>query len=134
MAGITYRQLDYWARKGWITPSRLDTISPGRKVRGYTRLDVARLAALRHLARSGHDVALYGTTVGMLELLPDVLVVAGQPENGLQLVHVDELLDIVGKEATWTVFDPTPYLTSDGVGDVVNSVDENLTRINRRTA
>jgi hypothetical protein len=91
-------------------------ITPGRKVRGYSRLDVARLAALRHPARSGHDVALYGPAVGSLDLVPGVLVVAGRPEDGLQLVDGDELLDVVSEEGTWTVFDPTPYLTGDDVG------------------
>ena len=68
-AGITYRQLDYWERQGWVAATHVDEATPGgRRVRRYTTLDVARLATLRHLARSGFDIAVHGPTVGALEI------------------------------------------------------------------
>jgi hypothetical protein len=108
-AGITYRQLDYWSRQGWITASSTDAETYGRPVRLYDRFAVARLAALRHLARSGHDVAALGPVVGQLELSAGTLVVVDDA-GGVRLVGDDELLDTVTSEGRWAVFDPTPFL------------------------
>lgn len=133
-AGISYRQLDHWARRGWVVPSEVDEVSAGRKVRQYTRLDVARLAALRHLARSGHDIAALGPTVGQLDLEADVLLVARVGDVQLFLVDVDDLVGVVTDEGAWTVFDPTPFLVDTGVADVDNAEVTVATLTVRRTA
>ncbi len=77
LAGITYRQLDYWARQGWLQP----TVVRGRGRAGrreYTAADVVRLAALAHLGRNKADVGTLGPALGGLELPDDedFLVVA----------------------------------------------------------
>jgi hypothetical protein len=110
-AGITYRQLDYWERQGWVRPAHIEDISPGRRVRRYSPLDVARLAALRHLARSGFDVAVHGPIVGQLPLVPGVAVVAGGDPEQLRLVDIDNVVAVVSVEGRWTVFDPTEHLS-----------------------
>lgn len=46
LAGVTYRQLAYWARRGWVTPSATTTGADRR--RRYRRTEVVRLAALGH--------------------------------------------------------------------------------------
>ena len=111
-AGITYRQLDYWERQGWVAATRVDEATPGgRRVRRYTTLDVARLATLRHLARSGFDIGVHGPTVGALELEPGVVVVAGGDPETVGLVAAEHLADAVTIEGRWSVFDPTDLLT-----------------------
>jgi hypothetical protein len=130
-AGISYRQLDHWARRGWVVPSEVDEVSAGRKVRQYTRLDVARLAALRHFARSGHDIAALGSTVGQVDLEIDVLLVARAGDEQLLLIDVDDLAEVVTGEGAWTVFDPTPFLVDADVDKVETTV---ATLTNRRTA
>ena len=111
-AGITYRQLDYWERQGWVAATHVDEATPGgRRVRRYTTLDVARLATLRHLARSGFDIAVHGPTVGALDLEPGVVVVAGGDPETVRLVAVEHLAAAVTVEGRWSVFDPTELLT-----------------------
>lgn len=48
LAGITYRQLDYWARTGLVEPSVRPAHGSGTQ-RLYSRLDVVRLAVVRRL-------------------------------------------------------------------------------------
>jgi hypothetical protein len=110
-AGISYRQLDHWERQGWVRASQIEEVSPRRRVRRYGLLDVARLAALRHLAACRFDLAVHGATVGQLELRPGVVVVAGGDPETIQLVALADLAGAVGVEGRWSVFDPTDLLT-----------------------
>ena len=110
LAGITYRQLDYWARRGWIAPSiEAGTGRPGRRL--YSSLDVVRLAALGHLGRSGADVGQLGPQVAALELPAggdvDYLAVLG-PELSLEVVPADELRARLAVPGSRVVFDPAP--------------------------
>ena len=109
LAGITYRQLDYWARRGWVAPSiEAGTGRPGRRL--YSPDDVLRLAALGHLGRSGADVGQLGPQVAGLELPAgdvDYLVVLG-PEHGLEVVTAGELRARLGAPGSYVVFDPAP--------------------------
>ena len=109
LAGITYRQLDYWARRGWVAPSvEAGTGRPGRRL--YSPDDVLRLAALGHLGRSGADVGQLGPQVAGLELPAgdvDYLVVLGS-ELSLEIVAASELRARLGAPGTYTVFDPAP--------------------------
>ena len=76
LAGVTYRQLDYWTRKGWIVPADLNRVSPGRVVRRYGPAEIVQCALLAHLGGSGLDVTPFGPQVGGLgELGQDDLVV-----------------------------------------------------------
>src|SRR4051812_29488125 len=56
LARITYRQLDHWARQGWVRPS-LDPGTGRSGRRRYTTEDVVRLDLLRHLAQSRVNAA-----------------------------------------------------------------------------
>jgi hypothetical protein len=115
-AGITYRQLDYWERQGWVRATHVDeSTRGGRRVRRYTALDVARLATLRHLARSGFDVAVHGPTVGTLALAPGVVVVAGGDPETISVIDAEQLADAVTVEGRWSVFDPTELLAPPAV-------------------
>ena len=52
LAGITYRQLDYWARTGGLTPSIRGADGPGT-ARLYSSDDVKRARAAGQLAHLG---------------------------------------------------------------------------------
>jgi hypothetical protein len=109
LAGITYRQLDYWARRGWVVPSvEAGTGRPGRRL--YSPDDVLRLAALGHLGRSGADVGQLGPQVAGLELPAgdvDYLVVLGS-DLSLEIVPAGELRPRLGTPGSYVVFDPAP--------------------------
>src|SRR5437764_8928732 len=67
LANITYRQLDHWARQGWVTPS-IDSGQGRAGRRQYAPRDVLHLDLLRHLAMSrvrADAVAPLVTTVGL---------------------------------------------------------------------
>ncbi len=52
LVGITYRQLDYWARTGLLTPSLADASGSGSR-RRYTYHDVLELKVIKRLLDSG---------------------------------------------------------------------------------
>jgi len=109
LAGITYRQLDYWARRGWVAPSiEAGTGRPGRRL--YSADDVLHLAALGHLGRSGVDVGQLGPKVAAVELPAgdvDYLVVLG-PDLHLEVVVASEFRARVTAPGSYVVFDPVP--------------------------
>ena len=113
-AGITYRQLDYWGRKGWVVPAHVERVSAGRRVRRYDDGDVLRLAALAHLGRSGLDVAAFGPQVGTLQLTDgDSMVVVG-PGTELEVIAAAELRAHLRASGPgrYVVFDPAPLRRS----------------------
>src|SRR4051794_8674809 len=69
LAGITYRQLDHWARQGWVRPS-LDPGTGRSGRRQYSSDDVVRLDLLRHLAQSRVNAAVAGPQVAAFRV-PD---------------------------------------------------------------
>lgn len=111
LANITYRQLDYWARQGWVTPSvEAGTGRPGRRI--YAPEDVVKLAALGHFGRSGADVGQLGPAICGLDLTEDagdyLLVCSGGPE--VEVVAAAELRARVSSPGPVFVFDPQPLL------------------------
>jgi DNA-binding transcriptional MerR regulator len=52
LAGITYRQLDYWARTDLIRPSVVDAKGSGSR-RRYSQMDLVVLRILRRLLDAG---------------------------------------------------------------------------------
>lgn len=52
LVGITYRQLDYWARTGLLTPSLVDAAGSGSR-RRYSYHDVLELKVIKQLLDSG---------------------------------------------------------------------------------
>lgn len=114
LAGISYRQLDYWARRQWVVPSRVDCQGVQRRV--YTRADIVRLAALGHLGRSHIDVATYGEATGRLRVsdtMGDLVVWAIHDETVL-LASPKDLRRVASKPGRYVIFDPAPLLRSLG--------------------
>jgi hypothetical protein len=131
-ARITYRQLDHWARQGWVLPS----VDPGRgrsSRRLYTAGDVVRLDLLRHLAVSKVNLAIAGPEVARLEVPDqDVRVLWGpvgqkEADAGLCVDVPDTVLDHLESGGAWVVYNPAevrtriarlmgqPAVTSEGV-------------------
>ncbi len=52
LAGITYRQLDYWARTGLVRPSVADAHGSGSQ-RSYSYRDILELKVIKHLLSGG---------------------------------------------------------------------------------
>ncbi|MGH9152123.1 MAG: MerR family transcriptional regulator, partial [Acidimicrobiales bacterium] len=110
LAGISYRQLDYWARRRWVVPSRLSAGGVHRRV--YTAADVVRLAALGHLGRSRVDVATYGEATGRLRIPagPAFLVVWGTHDESVVLTGAKDLRRVACTPGRYVIFDPAPVL------------------------
>ena len=102
-AGITYRQLDHWARQGWVTPS----IQPGSGRGGrrqYSATDVLRLAALRHFAKSGWQVSDLGERVSAVDLEGAAWLVAGTASAVEACIDDGTLHDAITREGRFSVF------------------------------
>jgi hypothetical protein len=139
LAGISYRQLDHWARQGWVTPS-VDAGEGRSGRRLYSPDDVVRLDLLRHLAISRVNPAVAGPLVARCEVpAGDVRMVWGpvgakDPEQvGLQVVASDDALGAIGRPGAWVVYDPTP-LRSRLAGTVATAEAKLRARRERRTA
>jgi DNA-binding transcriptional MerR regulator len=110
LAGITYRQLDHWARQGWVLPS----LDPGKGRSGrrlYSRSDVVRLDLMRHLAISKVNTAQAGPLVSELKLREaDVLVLWGPVGGKADLVVVARAAAVssLASGGAWVVYDPNP--------------------------
>jgi len=110
LAGITYRQLDYWARRGWMVPSHI-TKDPDRR-RSYALSEVILLGALGHVGRSGLDVAHYATVTGQLDV-PEragFLIVWETDSKRASVTRAKDLCQLGQVPGQYVVFDPTPVL------------------------
>ena len=87
LAGVSYRQLDYWTRKGWIAPAEVDRVSPGRVIRRYGPAQILQCAFVAHLGGSGLDVTPYGPQVGQLAELGLGELVVVDAEGNLEVAY-----------------------------------------------
>ena len=114
LAGISYRQLDHWARLGWVMPS-IDSGEGRSGRRLYSADDVVRLDLLRHLAVSRVNPAAAGPLVARCAVpTGDVRMVWGpvgakDPEQvGLRVVDAGEALAAVEANGAWVLYNPAP--------------------------
>lgn len=110
LAGITYRQVDYWARRRWVVPSGVARAAGHR--RAYSVTDLVRLGALGHLRRARVDVAAYGRATGQLRLPTQFrfLFVWNLSEETVRLARTKDLRRVVCEPGRFVVYDPTPLL------------------------
>jgi hypothetical protein len=126
-AGITYRQLDYWARRGWVTPSVEAGLGrAGRRL--YSPEDVVLLSAVARFAEGGVDVAQIGPKVGQLKVpfrRNVFLVYVTTPEPELRLVQSEAgVIDLLRSEnRPVLVFDTTLVVDLLSLGDVTSDED-----------
>ena len=104
LSQITYRQLDHWARRGWIQPS----IDPGTGRSGrrlYSPEDVLRLAALRHFSHAGWRVESAGVQMAHISLADERFVVIGS-KSGIVLCGTgNDLQSYLRTQQKFTVYD-----------------------------
>ena len=68
IAGITYRQLDYWTRTGLVTPSLNDAHGSGTQ-RLYSFQDLATLRVIKKLLDTGVSLQRVRTAVEHLRTM-----------------------------------------------------------------
>ena len=98
IVGITYRQLDYWARTDLIRPSLADAKGSGSR-RRYSYRDLVELKMIKTLLDSGQKLERVRAAFEYLRDLGDdlssvQLVIAGE---SVMLVRDDELIDVVSR-------------------------------------
>ena len=98
LTGVTYRQLDYWARTELVTPSITPASGSGSK-RSYSYGDLVEVKVIKSLLTSGVSLARARQAVACLrnslgaDLAASSLVLS---DNGSVLAHSDgELVDLM---------------------------------------
>ena len=107
LVGISYRQIDCWARSGLLRPSLAEARGSGRR-RRYSYRDLVQLKVIRRLLDAGialgkirRVVAFLGSQLGE-DLASASLVVNGQ--ESLLVHHEGELIDVLrGGQAVFSV-------------------------------
>ena len=108
LTGVTYRQLDYWARTGLVTPSITPAMGSGSK-RKYAYLDVLEVKVIKSLLTSGVSLARAPQAVECLrsslgaDLASSSLVMS---DSGSVLAHSDgDLVDLLrGGQGVFNIF------------------------------
>ena len=99
IVGITYRQLDYWARTGLLRPSLADAAGSGSR-RRYSYRDLLELKVIKNLLDAGirlesvRDVFQYLRSHLELDIAAAHIVISG---GQVVLCNGEELIDIVRK-------------------------------------
>lgn len=99
-AGVTYRQLDYWARTGLIEPSgTIDSTKPGTSEHLYTLDDISQLVAIRRLLEAG--VSLQQVRHLMMRIRDratswERTTIVSDGESVYEVTRPDELADLLG--------------------------------------
>ena len=97
IAGITYRQLDYWARTNLIRPSAVDAKGSGSR-RSYVYRDLLELKVIKNLLDAGiklesvRDVFIYLRSHVDNEIAAAHIVISGK---AVVLCQGDQLVDVV---------------------------------------
>ena len=119
IVGITYRQLDYWARTDLIRPSLADAKGSGSR-RRYSYRDLVELKMIKTLLDSGQKLERVRAAFEYLRDLGDdlssvQLVIAGE---SVMLVRDDELIDVVSRYRGQGVLN---FLALEGVVEQVDA-------------
>jgi DNA-binding transcriptional MerR regulator len=97
IVGITYRQLDYWARTNLIRPSVADAAGSGSR-RSYSYRDLLELRVIKSLLDAGIKLESVRTAFGYLRTnVSDDIASAHLVINGGQVVLCtgSELIDVM---------------------------------------
>lgn len=128
LVGISYRQLDYWARTGLLRPSLAEARGSGTK-RSYSYRDLLELKVIKRLLDAGVSLQSARRAVGCLredlgaDLAASNLVLS---DTTTVLAHSDgELVDLLA--GGQGVFNVVP------LSGVVNELAADIVRIERPT-
>ena len=131
IVGITYRQLDYWARTDLIRPSLVDAKGSGTQ-RMYSYRDLVELKVIKSLLDAGVKLPKARTALEYLrEHLGEDLASANLVMNGTGSVlarNGDELVDILRNGQT--VFS---VVALSGVQEEVDAAIRDLRPVNAET-
>ncbi|RBP99333.1 MerR family transcriptional regulator [Bifidobacterium xylocopae] len=98
VAGITYRQLDYWARKGILEPSINQSHGSGSR-RLYSFKDIVILSVLKHLLDIGVGLPNGTAAVGFLSRLSatrlEAVTIVCDGETVVDCASSEQLFDIM---------------------------------------
>jgi DNA-binding transcriptional MerR regulator len=124
IVGITYRQLDYWARTDLIRPSLVDAKGSGSR-RRYSYRDLIELKMVKTLLDAGQKLERVRKAFEYLRDIGDdltavQLVIAG---DSVILVREGELLDVVNQYQGQGVLN---FLALDGVVEQVDAAVHEL--------
>lgn len=99
VVGITYRQLDYWARTGLVTPSIRDAEGSGSQ-RLYSFQDLATLRVIKKLLDTGVSLQQVRKAIGTLQRLKTPAHGATLVSDGSRIYAVDSpdvVVDLIAK-------------------------------------
>ena len=118
IVGITYRQLDYWARTDLIRPSLADAKGSGSR-RRYSYQNLVELKMIKTLLDAGQKLERVREAFQYIRDLGDdltsaQLVIAG---SSVLLVKDEDLIDVVNKHKGQGVLN---FLAMDGVAHEVD--------------
>ena len=97
--GISYRQLDYWARTGLVRPSLLDATGSGSR-REYSYRDLLELRVIKNLLDAGIKLASVREVFSYLrehvnsDIASAHIVISG---SNVVLCDGEELIDVLRK-------------------------------------
>jgi DNA-binding transcriptional MerR regulator len=118
IVGISYRQLDYWARTGLVRPSVQDAQGSGTQ-RLYSFQDLAMLKVIKRLLDSGVNLQRVRAAMKTLKALDEpalgtTLIVDGDriysvesPEAVVDLVKGGQAVFAVAVDKVWTDLEGT---------------------------
>ncbi len=99
IVGISYRQLDYWARTGLVRPSLLDAAGSGSR-RQYSYRDLLELRVIKNLLDAGIKLASVREVFSYLsehvgtDIVSAHIVISG---SNVVLCDGDQLIDVLKK-------------------------------------
>jgi DNA-binding transcriptional MerR regulator len=129
LAGITYRQLDYWARQNYVRPSLEDARGSGTQ-RLYTFQDLLKLKVMKRLLDQGMSLQ---KTRGAIKALEDAgedvgsarLVLSG---SSALVVHSDgEVSDVLTRQGVLALVLPMEGVVQElrtAITDLPAALDE----------
>lgn len=97
IAGITYRQLDYWARTNLIRPSLIDAAGSGSR-RSYVYRDLLELKVIKNLLDAGIKLEAVREVFNYLRAHVDTDIVSAHiviSGKAVVLCQGDQLVDVV---------------------------------------
>ncbi|MFM8947853.1 MAG: MerR family transcriptional regulator [Acidimicrobiaceae bacterium] len=129
IAGITYRQLDYWARTNLIRPSLSDAKGSGSR-RSYEYRDLLELKVIKQLLDAGiklesvREVFNYLRSHVDTEIAAAHIVISGK---AVVLCQGDQLVDVVRNGQGVLNVLPLANIKSDVDAMIVSLADRNTT-------
>lgn len=110
LAGVSYRQLDYWARTHLVEPSVRAAHGSGTQ-RLYSRRDVVALRVVRELLDAGISLALIREALPGLLAVTEAGFIPTRSPNVLTFVSVDRIAETIPEPPLIPDTSPAPTLT-----------------------